>query len=272
MIRARLGIAGMAIGLSAVVASASLPGDVNGDGSVSSADTALLQFIVANMELFSDAAIAQYEQVADLNGDGALSVADVVLLAQAAAAGEQPADIERPGDFNGDGSVDADDRELLFAVVLGGAPADSAFDLNGDGVINVQDVLFFGGLVDPQQPAILLPGDLSGSLRIDIADVILAINAVVFGDADGSAAATADLNGDGLLDISDVVTLAQWAAAGFTPGDVDGDGTATAADVALLLESIAGLGPDAGIAGDVNLDGEATVADVLLLIKAVGGA
>ncbi len=60
----------------------------------------------------------------------------------------------------------------------------------------------------------------------------------------------------------------------FVPGDVDGDGEVTVADVILVLQNIAGLtsfNAQQLQAADVNLDGQINVGDAILMLRYIVG-
>ncbi|MBI3542906.1 MAG: hypothetical protein HY075_06500 [Deltaproteobacteria bacterium] len=71
---------------------------------------------------------------------GACALCLLARSAMAAAGG-----LFQPGDVNGDGKIDGKDVSLVYNVVYGGAKVSgaelAAMDLNGDGIVNVDDVV-----------------------------------------------------------------------------------------------------------------------------------
>ena len=51
------------------------------------------------------------------------------------------------GDLNGDGTINVLDIVVLVNIVLGGSEPDNAGDLNADGIINVLDVVILVNII-----------------------------------------------------------------------------------------------------------------------------
>ena len=112
------------------------------------------------------------------------------------------------GDFTGDGVWDCSDINALTEAIAGGS-TDLAFDMNGDGMITIQDV------TDPDSGWLAV----GGSNNADVTD--------------GGAFLPGDANLDGVVDVADFnvwngnkfTSTAQWCS-----GDFNGDGAADVAD------------------------------------------
>ena len=77
---------------------------------------------------------------ADLDGDGQNDIADYYGQAPDMGAYEfEETSIQ--GDLNGDGLINVQDVVALVNIILGAAPEVSSADYNGDGLINVLDVV-----------------------------------------------------------------------------------------------------------------------------------
>lgn len=148
-----------------------------------------------------------------------------------------------PGDVNGDGEVNISDVIRLINAVLNedftGIDMDNA-DVNGDGVVNISDVVaLISNLTNGAYE--VLPGDANGDGVINISDAISLINALLNEDFTGINMDNADMNGDGVVNISDVTALI-----GYLNGNV---------------------GMFSGAAADVNGDGKVNLSDALILLN-----
>ncbi len=148
-----------------------------------------------------------------------------------------------PGDVNGDGEVNISDVIRLINAVLNedftGIDMDNA-DVNGDGVVNISDVVaLISNLTNGAYE--VLPGDTNGDGVINISDAISLINALLNEDFTGINMDNADMNSDGVVNISDVTALI-----GYLNGNV---------------------GMFSGAAADVNGDGKVNLSDALILLN-----
>ena len=168
-----------------------------------------------------------------------------------------------PGDVNGDEAVDNSDIIALVEYVNGGVvpalPANGDVDgnccINTDDVLYLQEYLFAGGpslRCDCPDPALYLIGDLNCDHIIDNSDVI-ALLAVLNGDASPCVPAQADVNGDCCLNQEDVDHLQSYLFSGGPPpanctclqprknhpGDVNCDGAIDLSDMSALSDMLA---------------------------------
>ncbi|MGC8833619.1 MAG: dockerin type I domain-containing protein, partial [Armatimonadota bacterium] len=102
---------------------------------------------------------------------------------------------------------------------------------------------------------------------------------IIYEGNDGSGVNCTAVSPDGKLlaygqSSGRLVVVRITSEGGSAPGDVNGDGTVSMADVTLLLRMAAGIvaaTPQQVLAGDVNADGKLTTADVSLLLRRVVG-
>ncbi len=117
-------------------------GDVNGDGVVTVTDRTELRRHLLGLTCLNG--VAQCN--GDVDGNGILTEADADLINEFVLAEIET--FPRCGDFDRDGSLDwrgDDDGDLdrLTGCVLGTARCSRAYDGNGDGIVNIQDVFIF---------------------------------------------------------------------------------------------------------------------------------
>lgn len=115
-------------------------------------------------------------------------------------------------------------------------------------------------------------GDVNGDGQVDISDMITILNAYQYGEEQCDLAA--DINGDGLLDIADTLALSLYLwqsgappVAPIAPGDVNGDGSVDITDVSLLPGHLYGGAPATvcQMGADANGDCEVNIADIAVL-------
>lgn len=131
--------------------------------------------------------------------DRVLTEEEVQLL-WSAALSDQPVN---PDDFNGDGAVDVADLNLLLTEV-GSGENNAAFDVNGDGNVNVNDIVDY-----VENPATLNTyiGDANLDGEFNSSDFVVLFSAGEYEDgvANNSTWSTGDFNGDGEFDSGDFV-------------------------------------------------------------------
>ena len=212
-------------------------GDVNCDGVVNRDDVILLRNIINGL------ADACCPAAGDLDGNGVVDFDDLGRLQQLINQGfqdwpliedcqlpdPQPA---RAGDVDCDGEVNLGDvaeiqRALAGLVELCCA---AAADIDGDGEIDVGDAALLNRLIregnqewelledcefDPQPAGRFEPrrGDVNCDGEVNKEDVIFAGD-IVGGIVDACCPGAADINGDGILNVLDVVGLANGVAQG----------------------------------------------------------
>jgi hypothetical protein len=152
------------------------------------------------------------------------------------------------GDFNGDGLSDLvtvneqEDNSGSVTVLLNQPPPlDCPGDLNGDGYVNVLDMLSLLALWGPCEGG--CPGDLNGDGFVDILDFLELF--VYWGVCPGDEVCPWDLNGDGVVDGADIVELLLNLGPcedADCPWDLDGDGTVGLLDLWVLLQHLGDCG------------------------------
>lgn len=118
--------------------SASLAGDVNGDGTLNAIDCALLQQYIMGHETLID------KSQADFNGDGQISMLDVHGILNIV-----KSEGKGTGDVNGDGRVDGSDVQALTGYMAGRTVSVNRqnADLDGDGAIGEKDLEILRGVL-----------------------------------------------------------------------------------------------------------------------------
>ena len=144
------------------------------------------------------------------------------------------------GDFNGDLNWDCADIDALVAEVVAGTN-NAAFDMNGDGEVNVQDItgaggwLEVGGANNPDQtggnPFLVGDANLNGS--VDVSDFNVWNMNKFTNTAEWCAG---DFNADGSVDVSD---FNLWNMAKFQSSDVAAVPEPSCGWVALLIGLLA---------------------------------
>ncbi|MBF0500947.1 MAG: hypothetical protein HQM09_12490 [Candidatus Riflebacteria bacterium] len=138
------------------------------------------------------------------------------------------------GDLNGDGKVDATDLAAIQRYVRWPynwfRRYNKAADLDGDGRVTQADVILMQEKVNgnrktfPIDPANLV-GDLDGNGTVDVADISI-LSRMIWNPSYQNTAfkRLADVNGDGKIDIQDLIALVQKIN---TPQPVSAPGTAS---------------------------------------------
>jgi hypothetical protein len=263
-----------------------LTGDVNADGNINEDDTVyLLAYIFeggpAPLPLASG----------DVNGDGRVTISDVIVLVNhihgaykvgSAAVVTSPTAPDAPapelplylrGDANASGSITADDITYILAYIFSGGPAPdplSRGDLDGNGLVNVSDAVLLIQLVVPlpRDPA---AGDVNNDTAVNQADVDFLVAYIFSGGPAPDPLSRGDLDGNGLVNVSDIVVLVDltYQAPSGGRGEVTGDGVITFADVYFLIDYIfnGGSAPVPLSVGDVDENGIVNISDVIRLIQ-----
>lgn len=142
--------------------------------------------------------------IATANGDSGPSGGSVTVLLNAAG------EVSCPSDLNGDGVVNFDDVLIVLQVYAEGGCDGCPADVNGDGVVNLDDVLQV--LADAGACPELCPADLDGDGTVDLGDLLLLISA--FGDCPFGDC-PADIDGSGSVNLLDLLLLlAAWGDCG----------------------------------------------------------
>ena len=181
-------------------------GDLNDDTYQNNSDFALLQF-----SLVKQITLNKYQaEKADLNGDGTINFKDAqVLKWYLKNYCNQDDKFTRMGDIDGNGVLESSDYTRLYRYVYynynDDMPNDLALnnaDLNNDGIIDEKDVTKLRGLIDYKIGDVNRDGKVNTTdkdlIQKYIAKKITLSDAVLW---------YADVNGDGAIDISDVVKL-----------------------------------------------------------------
>lgn len=151
-------------------------------------------------------------------------------------------------------------------------------DINGDGVVDVRDLLEVLSAWGDCVPGDLCPADLNGDGVVDREDLQVVL---LFWDMVGQNFVynSPDLNGDGFVNVEDLLMLLEsWGPCtdeGTCVGDLNGDGVVDGDDLDFLLSAWnGGPGGESGLVSlrdpDVNDDGIVDVDDLLMVFSAFG--
>lgn len=162
-------------------------------------------------------------------------------------------------------------RNLLVLVTLGSVVALPACDQSIDGSEPEALLDRDGGLLCPSECE-AVGGDVNGDGQVDISDMVAIMNAYQYGS--DHCELGADVNGDGQFDISDPVYLSAYLwqggappVAAIAPGDVNGDGNRDIADLSQLPGYLFGGNPAevCEMGADANGDCTVDISDVTTL-------
>jgi len=105
------------------------------------------------------------------------------------------------------GDSDGDDMPDKWEIQYALNPLfdDSAFDLDGDGITNMEEYL---NDTDPS----VMPGDINQDKQIDLTDAILALQIASGIDLDTLMNKAADVDGDGKIGLAEAVYVLQFVA------------------------------------------------------------
>ena len=141
-------------------------------------------------------------------------------------------------DLNSDRIVDQTDRDFVSAR-LGTADPDA--DLDGNGIVDAQDLMEIDLAFGRSQPAIDVPdpspglsicGDVTRDSLVDISDILGLISQ--WGPCPLQGPCTADTNGDYEVDVTDLLLIInRW---GWAAGDIDGNQLIDIDDLLLVLD------------------------------------
>lgn len=116
------------------------------------------------------------------------------------------------GDVDGDGQMTSEDARMLMSYLFQGGPTPinmSNADVNGDGSINLADATQISNLVNAQ-PSVTTPiaGDVDGDGTVSKEDAKALLQQLFNGGGKSAQdIAGADVNGDGAVNISDVIGI-----------------------------------------------------------------
>ncbi len=167
------------------------------------------------------------------------------------------------GDINGNGRFDADDISQLDLHIKGEKALGKRYttgDVNWDGRVDVTDL---AELVKK----VYHSGDVNDNGILDSDDAQKILDHVKGKKAlKGAALLTADISGDGRIDVVDVVQVnnLRGKSAGFKAGNVLDDNYITSDDTNAILDHIKGkaaLSSEELIRADVNNDGRVDIVD-----------
>lgn len=248
-----------------------LNGDINGDGSVTSADGLALA-----KQVYAQGPVPVPAERADLNCDTKVNGFDVATfstITKSQPSVSSPV-IQIAGDANADGIVNSSDLALNLKAALGTGTSTNN-DVNHDGRVNYKDTYDFVALLHLDTATKPLV-DLTGDGKITRADSSKLMTDVVNGNAVADAAA--DVNGDGTVDVADAIAFiktldAQSPATAVLAGDVTADGIVDCRDAKSLYTTYFKKGPAVtpALRGDVNGDGKANQVDLFLLAERTCG-
>lgn len=192
----------------------------------------------------------------DMNRDGEVDSTDIAIVE--AQWGAICSD-RLAGDVDGNGLVNVEDMYELFSDY---DSAGGASDLDGSGLVDDNDLDFMlanWGSTFGQR----ILGDVTGDAAVDSLDITMALSDV------GSKRTRSDVNGDGAVDSLDIdlirVRYGAIASTSLT-GDVNGDGLVDDVDVDLVHIHLGNDWPQA----DFNQDGVVTERDLSIILAANG--
>jgi Ca2+-binding EF-hand superfamily protein len=163
------------------------------------------------------------------------------------------------GDATGNAKVDTDDLLMALADFRSSR---TRSDVDGDGKINRRDLSMIQARMGATASTVLT-GDVNGDRLVDDMDIDL-IEAHL-----GSSWAQADLNGDGTVNVGDlmlVLSASGDSSAQRLIGDISGDGLVDAVDQDLLTASFGSEYTQA----DVDANGSINTSDLMELLSAWG--
>ncbi len=244
---------------------------------------------------------------ADVDGDGSVDISDLTMMVDYLYGTWANGTLQYGrGDVNADGTVDSQDVDALVDYMFNGGAAPqplTVVDMNLDEVVDVSDLtmlveLVYGGsgnvagettltstsvtststltlsasgeVVSPMVRPTYLMGDSNADGRVTMDDVYYIVNYFFKQGPAPSPSFRADMNGDGALDIADLVALVHLANVGLqtrlAAADVNSDGQVNLADLTALRAYMfnGGAAPDLTKA-DVTGDGSVDIADLTAL-------
>ncbi len=219
---------------------------------------------------------ARYPIRGDVNRDCIVNILDILGLGQ----GGPDADV------SGDGVVDQVDYDLVQAVFGSTCGMRLLGEINGDGVVNVIDLLRLFGAWGSAEPRADIDGDGSvGSIDLNLllANWGRTLGHQLIGDVNGTnvvnvqdllallsdwgqAPSAADINLDGTVDETDLALLkANWGATSGTDlrGDIDGSCVVGPVDLDISIAVYGTYYPAADIEGDDGIN----ILDVIAVIS-----
>ncbi len=167
------------------------------------------------------------------------------------------------GDINGDGVIDQQDVTLLGRLYMSDSKDIDMVvaDINGDGVINNTDIIMLGRMI----PSSRLLGDINGDGVIDQQDVTL-LGRLYMSDSKDIDMVVADINGDGVINNTDIIMLGRMIPSSRLLGDINGDGVIDQQDVTLLGRLYMSDSKDIDmVVADINGDGVINNTDIIML-------
>lgn len=156
-----------------------------------------------DLGVFMGCWLEDFNMFADVSDDGIVNFADVARLAldwMADCSGGCEADV------TGDGNANEDDLQVFADQWLRTDECMIA-DLSGDDIINAKDwAIFSANWLQGREPIF---GDITGDFRVDYLDVSRLSAAWLAASAEPSFDADCDLDPDGVIDVLDLVKLAE---------------------------------------------------------------
>ncbi|OGC78076.1 MAG: hypothetical protein A2Z27_03920 [candidate division Zixibacteria bacterium RBG_16_50_21] len=181
------------------------------------------------------------------------------------------------GDINGDGDVNLEDVIYLVNYVFHDGPPgnpEAVGDINGDCFITVADIIYLSNYIlkggNPPVPW-CLPGDVNHDGQVNLADIIYYINYLLLSGQAPVSFKSSDVNVDCSLNLSDVVFLVNYIFRGGPEPQPGCDGPIGQAASATAEAVPAELGWRASKIGDgileVYLDLNLTQSAAALMVK-----
>ena len=183
--------------------------------------------------------------------------------------------VVEPGDINDDQSLDLIDLITGLQIIGRIIPDGNYFkmDINSDDQFGIAELIYiFQKIINKQDT---IPGDFDGSGVPDLNDVSMVLD-ILSGQNVYPSSTASDLNGDGKIELSDLIYLLKMISSVtfVVPGDLDGNGELDLVDATTALEIISGgsVEDNLNVLSDINNDGQVSLEDIIYIILMISKA